>query len=597
MLIDNLFASALNILTFYTISFPTRYPMWLNYASNQVYLLLYNLMAALFVLYVCALTKLRRLQRSILAIVGVVVSLEAILLFTSERTHLIIYYDEALVYRHGSMQPILYVLALGLVAAGETIFVLHRKNFNAYQMTAITGYIAIIFGCVIFQIIFPRLVIGNLGCALVLFFLYNAFENPANYTYKDTRCFNRRAFNETIENYSSNRQPFTIYVIGIQDLDYLRHYIGEQGADLLTGRIAERLEACFHRIAYHLADDIYALVCADAGSDQDVLKEIDRCFREPFHMDWSETRIRISTRVIPGGYVAADIAHLEESISYLMDNPDDGTDAVKSIQAAIAKKERHDQLVHILNRATARDEFEVFYQPIREVTTGKYATAEALIRLRDDTLGYISPEEFIPVAEEQGKIIVIGEIVFRRVCEFMQQTDLDALGVRYIEINLSPLQCAQPDLAETLLKALSDHGIAPERINLEITETVKMDADTERIMHENMELLKEAGITFSIDDFGSGFAATDYLFKLPVSIVKIDKSILWNAMKNEGARIVMLSTIRMVKELGKRVVVEGIETEEMASLLTENGCDYMQGYLFSKPVPQGEYVTFLERNQ
>ncbi|MBR1692680.1 MAG: EAL domain-containing protein, partial [Lachnospiraceae bacterium] len=211
-----------------------------------------------------------------------------------------------------------------------------------------------------------------------------------------------------------------------------------------------------------------------------------------------------------------------------------------------------------------------------------------------EELGFIRPEEFIPIAEKNGRIIEIGEIVFRKVCEFMSGSGCLDLGVHYIEINLSPIQCYHEELADTFLKIMQEYQIEPSYINLEITETAEMESGGIRILQRNMRQMNEKGVSFSIDDFGSGFAAIDYLLRLPVSIVKIDKSILWQAMKDKDAMVVLRNTMQMIKDIDKRIVVEGVETEEMAAILRDYGCDYMQGYLYSKPIPGEEYLAFLK---
>lgn len=225
----------------------------------------------------------------------------------------------------------------------------------------------------------------------------------------------------------------------------------------------------------------------------------------------------------------------------------------------------------------------------------RFSSSEALIRLIDDELGFISPEEFIPIAEKNGRILEIGELVFRKVCRFMKESACLKLGVHYIEINLSPVQCFHEELAETFLAIMDQYGISPLCVNREITETAEMEHGGIRILQDNMQKMNAKGVSFSIDDFGSGFAAIDYLLRLPVSIVKIDKGILWQAMKDPNAMIVLQNTMQMLQLIGKKIVVEGVETQEMVSILCQNGCDYMQGYFYSKPLPEEEYIRFLEK--
>jgi EAL domain-containing protein (putative c-di-GMP-specific phosphodiesterase class I) len=197
------------------------------------------------------------------------------------------------------------------------------------------------------------------------------------------------------------------------------------------------------------------------------------------------------------------------------------------------------------------------------------------------------------MSEDDGSILDIGDIVFKKVCKFINESQcVKENGVHYIEVNLSPVQCVHENIVDRLRAIMKKCAVAPKWINFEITETAQYNEDES--MHHNIEKLYNNGSCFSIDDYGSGFASADYLFKLPVDIVKIDKSILWQAMENPNAMTVLKNTMNMVKELGKKIVVEGVENQEMVDILTSFGCDYMQGYFFSKPVPAEEYVKFLQ---
>ena len=177
----------------------------------------------------------------------------------------------------------------------------------------------------------------------------------------------------------------------------------------------------------------------------------------------------------------------------------------------------------------------------------------------------------------------------------MKNSNCSDYGVNYIEINLSPVQCRQVNLVDSLVGMMREYDISPEKINLEITETAQLEGAEMMKLTGIMNRLHNYGVTFSIDDFGSGFAAIDYLVRLPVDLVKIDKGILWQAMEDKVAMMVLKHTIRMIKEVDKKIVVEGVETEEMVDLLVAEGCDYLQGYYFSKPIPQEQYLEFLRQ--
>ena len=599
LLVDNLFASALNIVTFYTISFPERYPMWLNYLINQVYLLLFNLMGVLFMLYIDAMIKMARMKRAIRILAVCIVTVDLVLLLSSPVTHLTIYYDENLEYCHGPLMFMLYVTAFVAGVAANIIFVAARKRFNAYQVFSITGFVCCILLSIVFQVFHPAYVITNFTCAMMLFFVYSAFENPAYYTYNDTRCYNRQAFLETIHRLRKKEEPYTIIGVKMSGFDVVVNAYGQENVALISGKIAERLNHVFGGKAYALSINCFVVLTSEQESVQ-MVKRVKACFETPFSIDTEDEShdipIDAVVKRIPIVRFDIDGIEMEEIVHEIMSYAKGDEDEVESVEKTVANVHRRRELIHVINEAIRHDRFEVYYQPILDTRTMRFHSAEALVRLHDEKFGFISPEEFIPLAESRGQIDAIGGIVFQKVCEFMRSGSCFEYGVEYIEINLSPVQCRQMNLVDSLLGMMEKYDIEPSRINLEITETAEMESGEMLKLTGIMNRLHNYGVTFSIDDFGSGFAAIDYLVKLPMDLVKIDKSILWQAMEDKVAMMVLQHTIRMIKEVNKKIVVEGVETKEMMDFLINEGCDYLQGYYFSKPISQEKYLEFLQKN-
>lgn len=204
----------------------------------------------------------------------------------------------------------------------------------------------------------------------------------------------------------------------------------------------------------------------------------------------------------------------------------------------------------------------------------------------DDELGFISPDEFIPMAEKNGLILKIGEFVFRTVCEMMAREKIWEKGIEYIEINLSIVQCMQEDICEMLYGVMDEYDIPYSCINLEVTETVI----AKDILWNIMERMTVGGVTFALDDYGTGYSNLTNVLKYPFHIVKLDKSVVWYAMENERAMCALRYTVEMMQKLNKHIVAEGVETREQLDILEELGCRYLQGYYFSKPVPEQEFL-------
>ena len=255
---------------------------------------------------------------------------------------------------------------------------------------------------------------------------------------------------------------------------------------------------------------------------------------------------------------------------------------------------RRVKVENIIKRAIENDFFEMYYQPIYSVKEEKITSAEALIRLHDPEEGFVSPGEFIPIAEDNGMILQIGDMVFHKVFDFIRKSGLSKLGIEYIEINLSVVQCVQNRLSTKVKEMMENYKIESNMINLEITETAA--ADSPKILIDNMSELSNVGVAFSLDDFGTGYSNICALMSLPLNIIKLDKSLIDMATENSDGKNVIDGSVAMVKKMGKKIVAEGIEEEYQVEMMKKIGVDYIQGYYYSRPLNEAAFINFLNQN-
>ena len=578
-----------------SITLPGKFPMWYNNFTTLGYLFFYNYMGVLFFAYIDSKTKIKCLWKPIKVIIPVLTVFYAVVIATSPFTHLISYFDSNMTYTHGPLMPLLYVMAAALFLVSFILFFIKRKRFNRYQVYAVLSFIGAVFLGEYIQMIKPTLLVGQFGCTLVIFFLYTSFENPAYFTFRQTPCYNRNAFLQTMKYKQRNKEKVNIFAFAIRDYDNLKESLSLKNCNRVSSKVADYISTYFHQNAYCITEDKFVVLLDKEEDEYKVIKRLEKFSQNEIEL--VDVTVNISFKHIFVCGIDADIKTdvIESAITNILEKDGDGLGIDFEFDSVIKDMERQKKISKILKDAIKNESFNVYYQPIRDVESGKFTSVEALVRLGNSDIGFISPEEFIPLAENQGMIFRIGEIVFEKVCKFIRDSDcINSLGVHYIEINLSPLQCFQKDIVKIFTEIMKKYEVDPHWINLEITETAAFETDD--IMSLNIEAFHNMGVSFSLDDYGSGFASADYLFKLPVEIVKIDKGILWNAMKDKNAKIVLVSTLKMLKDLGKRIVVEGVEDEEMVALLEANGCDYMQGYLYSKPIPPKEYIQFLDEH-
>ncbi|MCR5619951.1 MAG: EAL domain-containing protein [Lachnospiraceae bacterium] len=246
---------------------------------------------------------------------------------------------------------------------------------------------------------------------------------------------------------------------------------------------------------------------------------------------------------------------------------------------------------NIIEDAIRHNRFEMYYQPIYSLKEKEYRCAEALIRLNSEEFGSISPSIFIPAAERTGRIVNIGDFVIRDVCRFLSEHHPKELGVDYVEVNLSIIQCMQADMADKIKKYMKDYKIDPSWINFEITETAA-DGAYERVL-ETMNQMSAEGIRFSLDDYGSGYSNLHRVMSFPYKVIKLDKT-LTDEASDPSKRRILGEAINLIKSMGAHIVVEGVESKEVSDWFETQGCDFIQGFYYAKPMTEKDYVKFMK---
>lgn len=248
----------------------------------------------------------------------------------------------------------------------------------------------------------------------------------------------------------------------------------------------------------------------------------------------------------------------------------------------IMKLRRRRQIDEAVRSAVRDESLFLVYQPIYDVANERFVSAEALLRMRTEQLGFVSPGEFIRVAEENGSILQLTQYVVESACQMINTAKMKDLRLKRIHVNLSAIDCAQGDLASRILDCIRRNGVDTGMLSTEITETA-FGSLPESIL-ANLTDLSRAGVDIMLDDFGTGYSNLNRLYSMPLDVVKVDKSLVDDILTSEPARIVMENTIQMMKRLNKKVLVEGVETKEQAEYLIAQGVNYIQGYYYAKPM-------------
>ncbi len=409
-----------------------------------------------------------------------------------------------------------------------------------------------------------------------------------------TGLLNRGAlFDQARIGCGSQAQPnrLSVYLIDLDGFKCVNDTFGHEAGDNLLKEVASRLRALASNqdIVARLGGDEFAMIRRagdDAGETAlDLGRRIVEAFAAPFEIEGHPLDLSASVGIAlypEHGLNPADI--LKKADLALYEVKAAGRNGHRLYQPAMLEAVKEEKaLESALRHAISAQEFELHYQPILDVETRSVHTAEALVRWRHPLHGLIAPDRFIPLAERTGLIQPLSEWIIQRAC-------LDAVswppGVQ-LAVNVSATQFKRGNLFDVVMRALLRSGLNPQRLQIEVTETVLLEQQSEQL--QTFRRLKTMGATLVLDDFGTGFSSASYLTNFPFDKIKIDKSFIQGLHRRECAAVIT-SAVVLAKGLGISVTAEGIETEAQFEDVRALGIDFAQGYLFGRPVPYDEFI-------
>lgn len=479
------------------------------------------------------------------------------------------------------------MLAVLLMAAGELFFVMYVEVSSTANM------------------------LGHTYKVFAYYFLYRAiyaesvsrpFRQMQHMLSHDelTGLPNRTAFNDRLKRAMEHARPDAPCAVLLLDLDLFQNVndtLGHEQGDLLLVAVAERVRASLPKAAFmaRFSGDEFVILVEQATAErakqvgQDLLWAMGREF------DIGNDHLAISVSI---GIVTYPTDG--ESASTLMRYADlalhraklSGRDCLVVFSSDLSEViQRRVLLEAQLKHALAREEFVLHYQPKLEIRSSRVVGWEALLRWQSPELGAVSPEEFIPVAEQTGLILPIGSWVLREACRQMRNWQTQGLATGTMAVNLSTRQFRQKNLAEEISTTLRNTGLAPGDLELEITESSIMDnlASAASVLGE----LERQGIRIAVDDFGTGYSSLSYLKAFPIHCLKIDRSFIRDIPGDDNDTAIVRTIIALAGSLGLTVVAEGVETDAQLDYLRAHHCDQAQGYLFSRPLPPDECIKLM----
>ena len=420
-----------------------------------------------------------------------------------------------------------------------------------------------------------------------------------------TQLANRQTFDERAARllagaYSDGKRCALLFI----DLDNFRllnngygHRVGDEMLSVVARRMRDIIVAP-DLIGRRGGDELVALLVDIPGADRavEVAQALIKSISEPARVLGMEVAVTPSVGIsfFPQDGVDLD-SLLNAADAAMYQAKESGRRTYAFYTPTVARRvDLRLRLEQRLRKAVESRDFRLFYQPLVSLADGKMVGAEALIRWRDAELGDISPAEFVPIAEESGLIVGLGDWVIHEACRHRQEWRALGIDVPPVSLNMAGVQLRQLGCVDDLLDVLGEYGVATTEIEIEVTETGLLD--TSAVSRENLVRMRNAGIRIALDDFGVGFSSLAHLRDLPIHRLKIDRSFTVECMRDARTLTIVKAVVEMARSLGITVTAEGIETQAQQTWMQHLGCDSAQGYLFARPMTAEDFLKlFVDR--
>ncbi|MBQ9233054.1 MAG: EAL domain-containing protein [Lachnospiraceae bacterium] len=502
--------------------------------------------------------------------------------------HSLYYYDENMQFTRNWAEYLIYGVAGLYYVLAMTELMFSWNAITLRRRIALIYFFLLSIAGIFIQLVNIDIKSELFAESIALLGVMIAVESEDDRLDSVTNIYNRKALQMDVHNFKIMKESVHMIFIKIINADVIERVTGSVNDDILTEKIADYLKTMVPRYnIYHPNPETFVVIFSDYKNSQ--IEEIKDKISSRFNEEWD----------IANSSVLLDAAIIISSMPGELNSIEDVLFVSDSLIPASANKEEIDiswimrraEIERAIKRNLREEKFEVYYQPTYNIVGASLHGAEALVRMIDDSIGYISPDEFTPVAEQIGLVEEIDDFVLREVCAFLESGIPMKHGMDCINVNLSVIQCIKPGFFEHIMEIVNEYNIEHAMLNFEITESV--GAEDYQVLSCVTKKLKSQGFLLSMDDYGTGYSNMEGIFSLDFDVVKIDKSILWSAEKNSNGRIILKNSINMIHDLGCKILVEGVEKKEHIDMLKKLGVDYLQGFFFSKPVPKNKFLEII----
>ena len=586
-----------DIISSYTIEYANFFPAWVNYFINTLFYSLQLILSFVMLIYVVATAGIMNRYKKSLVYFSIPLVFFMLLLVLNPISGLLFYVDEIngiLIYKRGMLFNTLYISPVLYLFTSILFTFKHKKQMQKKQSDAILCFILIIMAATFMQYMYPKYLITGVAITLAILMMFFTMQNPEDMLDLISGMFNYSAMMEFLRAQISENRDLFLVAVDIGGIRRINSAFGVEMGNQLLAKIGVFFNNLGGNIwSFRMIGTRFLITTSSKSEFQEIITSVSERFKLPWNINGIEVSLSSTIRY----FGEPDFFSAPEEVVNLVDLAysqveADGWGTKKGITTDLLHKEKSRLGVESAMREALNsgEGFSLCYQPILDIKSGEFLSAEVLLRLNSPELGNISPSEFIPIAEKTGLILQIDEIVVKMACDFLRRNNPgNILGLNYLEINLSAAEFFQNPSVD-IHNIIRKNGVSPNLICFEVTETAA--TVHQDILSDFMNYMINLGYRFALDDFGTGYANISRVLNLPFSIVKFDRMLL---ISDEEKNITLFDTmLSMFSRMGLQTVVEGVETAAQCERVIRLGGNHIQGYYYSKPLPEKEYLEFLE---
>ena len=593
--ISSFVAAFCDIISVICITYYDKLPLWLDTLITTIFFLFLCMVPYILCCYANSVAFAYSSTGKLIMIVnGVVYIIYAIFILLNIKTGWVFKYVSGVGYVRGNLKNITYATTLYYAAHSVGCMIVKRKSIPRRLLFVFLLYPFISLFVLSFQIFNPKTIMTGLSSFVALFFAYITIQTDLIEYDNVTGLMTETKLKKHV---TDKKTEGFIFALSIENINNLMQNMDSTEMNQLLFSIGKSISNCFRNYSYHVVSNRFVGVCNDIEELYNNSEQI-----ENFIKDLNNNYEDILPSPLDVYYVGVNFS--KGNVTY-----ETVTEVINSMFVRVKKEgvhtlqvcdeqtlldmERKRQIYKILKRELNIDskQFQVWFQPIYSVQEKKFTYMEALSRLNFTEIGNIPPAEFVEVAENRGLIEKLGNLVFEKVCRFISENkDL----VPAVSVNFSVYQMVNPNIVETVNSIMKKYDVSPQNIIMEITESIFIDDFN--IVLENMKKLSDLGIKFYLDDFGTGYSNLANVVMLPFSAIKIDRSLVLMTEEDKKGERFFSNILSTFKDSNLNILVEGVETSTQNQIVEQAGADYIQGFLYSRAIPEKDCVE-LFKNQ